>query len=545
MAAQPDLSLIAAPDRPVFHTGAGPLYGTQLLSHAWALAERLPARPIINLHTNPVQFTLVFLAALLNGQYCLLSSNHAAAQLAALQKDHDALCTGPSLPDTLTGFSLPPLDELISTRQDNICLPADHEAAHVFTSGSTGQARVHKKCWGELVARSHAALTLLAPSRPAETTLLGTVPPYHMYGFETLILQSLHTPTATASGPCFFPGDVEKLLGSTPSPHTLITTPVHLRSLTTACAHLPGLERIISASAPLPQELAQEAENRFHAPVMEIYGSTETGSIASRRTISPQPWQLYDGLTLTADPDDDQTHICEAPHATPYPLNDIITMQGARHFHLADRKGDLLKIAGKRTSYGALNRTLLQTEGVTDGCFAPLFSEQELKEDRPEPARLQAFIVTRTDDTTAIMKALRQHVDPVFMPRRLVRLPSLPRNPVGKLTRQALDGLVRDYAEKRSYPPFSIPATHPALPGHFPRNPTVPGVILLEKVFSLLKADIRTISSVKFLSIVRPGDPMQLLSSALGDGQIRFTLHHLSEPMKGTVILRGQVRSQT
>ncbi|MCL1515995.1 AMP-binding protein [Parasaccharibacter sp. TMW2.1890] len=545
MPALPDLSLITTPGRPVFHTAAGPLCGTQLLSHAWALAERLPERPIINLHTNLVQFTLVFLAAMMKGQYCLLSSNHAVSQLMALQRAHGALCTGPSLPESLASLTLPPLAELTSSRQDNIQLPAGHEAAHVFTSGSTGQAKVHKKRWGELVARSHAALPLLAPSRPDGTTLLGTVPPYHMYGFETLILQSLHTPTATASGPCFFPGDVEKLLDSTPSPHTLITTPIHLRSLTTARARLPGLERIISASAPLPRELALEAEERFHAPVMEIYGATETGSIASRRTVSPDPWQLYDGLTLTADPTDDQTHICMAPHATPHPLNDVITMQGDRHFHLVDRKGDLLKIAGKRTSYGALNKALLQTDGLLDGCFAPLFSEEDLKEDQPEPTRLQAFIVAGTEvTTTAIMRALRQHVDPVFMPRRLVRLSRLPRNPVGKLTRQALEGLIRDHAEKRAHPPFSIPASHPALPGHFPGNPTVPGITLLERIFTLLELDVRTISTVKFLSVVRPGDPMQLLSSALGNGQIRFTLHHLSGPLKGTVILRGQAGSQ-
>lgn len=545
MPAPPDLSLITAPERPVFHTATGPLYGTQLLSHAWALAKRLPARPVINLHTNPLQFTLVFLATLMKGQYCLLSSNHALSQLATLQKDHDALCTGPSLPAPLTGFSLPPLSDLTSARQDNIRLPTTYEAAHVFTSGSTGQARVHKKCWGELVARSQAALPLLAPSHPQDTTLLGTVPPYHMYGFETLILQSLHTPTATASGPSFFPGDVEKLLGSTPGHHTLITTPIHLRSLTTAQAILPGLERIISASAPLPRELALEAEKRFHAPVMEIYGSTETGSVASRRTISTDPWQLYDGITLTDIPDDGQgqTHIYHAPHATSYPLNDIITMEGPRHFHLIDRKGDLLKIAGKRTSYGALNKALLQTKGIIDGCFAPLFSEEELKEVGAEPTRLQAFIVTGADETTTIMRALRQHIDPAFMPRRLVRLPGLPRNPVGKLTRQALETLVRDYAEKRSHPPFSIPAGHPALPGHFPGDPTVPGIILLERIFALLGVPVRTISSVKFLSIVRPDEPLQLLSSALGGGQIRFSLHHLSGPLKGTVILRGQIGS--
>jgi 3-hydroxymyristoyl/3-hydroxydecanoyl-(acyl carrier protein) dehydratase len=36
--------------------------------------------------------------------------------------------------------------------------------------------------------------------------------------------------------------------------------------------------------------------------------------------------------------------------------------------------------------------------------------------------------------------------------------------------------------EKRA----TIPADHPALPGHFPGNPIVPGVVLLDEVLSAL-----------------------------------------------------------
>ncbi|MCX5614648.1 AMP-binding protein [Bombella saccharophila] len=540
-----DLSLITAPARPIFYTMAGPISGEQLLSFAWALADHWPERPIINLHTDPLHFTIVFLTSLLKGQYCILSSNHAASQLLTLQKEHNALCSSPTaLPEELVNLSLPPLATLKATQSDNPHLAVDYKAAYVFTSGSTGQAKMHVKYWGELVARSHAALPLLAPHHPTTTTMLGTVPPYHMYGFETLILQSLHTHTATASGPSFFPRDVEKLAAHIPTEHTLITTPVHLRSLTTARIALPEVRRIISASAPLPHDLALEAETLFHAPVMEIYGSTETGSIASRRTINPDPWQLYDGVTLTADPTstDAEAYICTAPYATPHPLNDIITQKGPRHFTLMSRKGDLLKIAGKRTSYGALNKALLQLDGVLDGCFAPLFSEAELQNDKPEPTRLQAFIVSSIDDTTALMRALRHYIDPAFMPRRLVRLPHLPRNAIGKLTRHAWESLIRDYAEKRSYPPFSIPATHPALPGHFPQNPTVPGIVLLEEVFTRLKLKPHFIENVKFLSIVRPEEPLHLLSSALGDGRIRFSLHHHDGHTTTSTILRGTAK---
>ena len=60
----------------------------------------------------------------------------------------------------------------------------------------------------------------------------------------------------------------------------LITTPVHLRTVLADDLELPPLDLIVSATAPLSQELAREAERRFGAPLLEIYGSTETGQIA-------------------------------------------------------------------------------------------------------------------------------------------------------------------------------------------------------------------------------------------------------------------------
>ncbi|MXV36879.1 MULTISPECIES: AMP-binding protein [unclassified Saccharibacter] len=511
------------------------------------MAERLPDQPLVNLHANLLDFTVVFLATILRGQSCFLSSQQAPSQLLALQRDHNAVCSDPNLPDGPQAVTLPPLSELNAQRWDNPVIPAETIVAEVFTSGSTGHAKKHRKCWGELVARSHTALPLLAvtPHHTLQrTTLLGTVPPYHMYGFETLILQSLHTQTITASGPCFFPSDIEKLLAHTPAPHTLVTTPVHLRSLTAARATLPSLDRIISASAPLPADLARQAEEDFNAPVMEIYGSTETGSIASRRTLSNAPWRLYDGTTLSLDPTDKQheTFLFKAPYATPHPLNDVIALNDDQHFHLIGRKGDILKIAGKRTSYAALNKALVQIEGVLDGCFAPLLTEGETAGSFHEPTRLQAFVVAPSRDTHAIMKALRQHIDPPFIPRRLIPLSALPRNSVGKLTRQTWEALVKRYMEKRCYGTFSIPATHPALPGHFPDNPIVPGVVLLDAVFHRLQCDVSMVTSVKFLSLVRPDQPMTLYANAIGENTYRFTLHHADGRAEGGTIVQGRVK---
>lgn len=50
---------------------------------------------------------------------------------------------------------------------------------------------------------------------------------------------------------------------------------------------------------------------------------------------------------------------------------------------------------------------------------------------------------------------------------------------------------------------FTIQASHPSLEGHFPNNPIVPGVVILDEVFNIVKQlkpalTIATIAMVKF-----------------------------------------------
>ena len=46
-------------------------------------------------------------------------------------------------------------------------------------------------------------------------------------------------------------------------------------------------------------------------------------------------------------------------------------------------------------------------------------------------------------DDGALLEALRASVDPVFLPRRIIRVPALPRNETGKLPREAVAALLR------------------------------------------------------------------------------------------------------
>lgn len=53
-----------------------------------------------------------------------------------------------------------------------------------------------------------------------------------------------------------------------------------------------------------------------------------------------------------------------------------------------------------------------------------------------------------------------------------------------------------------------VPAEHPALPGHFPGEPIVPGVLLLDHAIALLERNgwrVEGIANAKFSEPLRPG----------------------------------------
>lgn len=72
--------------------------------------------------------------------------------------------------------------------------------------------------------------------------------------------------------------------------------------------------------------------------------------------------------------------------------------------------------------------------------------------------------------------------------------------------------------------PLCIPPEHPALAGHFPGNPLVPGVVVLERVAAACKAWRRvTVAGLdaKFVHPLRPGEAATIMLHAEG-ARVRF-----------------------
>ncbi|MGZ5131127.1 MAG: AMP-binding protein, partial [Caldimonas sp.] len=278
----------------------------------------------------------------------------------------------------------------------------------------------------------------------AGVTLVATVPPQHMYGFESSVLIALHGGAAFDAGRPFYPADIAAALARAPAPAMLVTTPFHLKALLESGLALQPIELVLCATAPLSPQLAARAESAFAAPLVEIYGCTEAGQVATRRTTVGAEWQTFEGIGLSGG---DAATVVSGGHVpTPTPLADVIQVLGGDTFRLLGRSNDLVNIAGKRSSLGHLDFHLNAIEGVVDGAFwMPPESG-----DAPGIARLVAFVVAPGVSDAAIQEALRGRVDAAFLPRRIVRVEALPREPTGKLTVARLAGLAAAHGMKRS-----------------------------------------------------------------------------------------------
>jgi acyl-coenzyme A synthetase/AMP-(fatty) acid ligase len=402
-----------------------------------ALAARLPDREhVVNLCVDRYRFTVAFAAALVRGQVSLLPSHRTAEFLAGLARVHpDLYC----LADEAVGWSplatVPYPSDLAPGAGDPSvpAFPPEQVAAIAFTSGTTGAPTPHVKLWGALAQGARSEAQALGIDRLAGATLVGTVPPQHMYGLESTVLLVLQHRFAMEGGRPFYPRDVREALARVPAPRVLITTPVHLRALDMDDTELPPLACIVSATAPLGAEAAARAEKRYRAPVLEIYGFTEAGMVASRRTLEGEAWRLLPGVSVRSD---GEAWWAESGHVpAPARFSDLIDVLDGERFALRGRASDVVNVAGKRASLAGLNAQLLAIPGVVDGAFVVP------EDDGSGVRRLAAFVVAPSLNSRQLHEALRRRVDPAFLPRPLRLVARLPRNATGKLTAEDLGTL--------------------------------------------------------------------------------------------------------
>jgi acyl-coenzyme A synthetase/AMP-(fatty) acid ligase len=512
----------------------------RFLADAARLRAMLPeGGAVLNVCEDRYRFMTGFVAALTAGKLTLLPSTHAPESLRQMTEfAPDVFCLGDRAIENmeLPFVAYPEDDEAGVEASDVLPSPAPtvecaRPAVCVFTSGSTGAPVPHWKTWGSLVKNVLAEAERLGMADGRGYAIVGAAPPQHMYGFESTILLSLLSGAALVADPTFYPLDVLNALNAAPRPRALVTTPFHLRALLAAGLEIPPADLLVSATAPLSPDLVETAEARFGAPLLEIYGCTETGQLASRRPAQTPRWRLFPGVRLTFD-ETGRAYAGGGHVEARTALHDVLESVDEEHFLLHGRSADLVNIAGKRCSLAYLNHQLNAIPGVEDGAF---FMPEE--ETPGAVTRLAAFAVAPSLDAASLTRALRERINPAFLPRPLLFVERLPRNAAGKLPREALRTLLRrageaagDRAPARHATEREIAEDHPAFAGHFPGHPLLPGALLLDEAVRAVEAaagaplSALRIDSAKFVGPARPGETLSIRCETGAEGAASFEI---------------------
>lgn len=428
------------------------------------LADRLDGYQIVcNLCTSHITFLIAWIAALRRGLVQILPPSRGSADLtfsldASKQPTIVIVDDAEINVDNLTHCKKLYLDPTLNRRSDGNVkfvhpLDLDFPFVKLYTSGSTGVPEPQNKSLRQLIDGVRILRKRLnedSCSTEEKSNRVGlfdrlrnivsSVPLQHMFGIETCLMPSLVYGKIVLDERPLLPLDIQSTFHQAHIHSAWITTPLHLRGIARSESRIKNCSFILTSTMPLSTELAARAQLLAKAPVFEIYGSTETGALATRRTASENEWTLLHDVEISSD---ENKVIAAGKHFnSPQILNDRIEQTCSRKFKLDGRNSDLIKIGGRRTSLTGLNLILQNLDGLEDGVFY-------LPSSVDPDARFVLIYVSSVLSRDEIKAYLIKQIDPIFIPRVFIKVDELPRTGSGKLSKQTLTSIHEKWLSKR------------------------------------------------------------------------------------------------
>ena len=314
------------------------------------------------------------------------------------------------------------------------CNP-DRAWIHLFTGGSTGAPRLWSKTPRNLLAESRYLMAAFSIS--PDDRILTTSPPYHIYGLLYSVLLPLLAGAGVIKATPAFPGELAASIKND-APTILVTVPAHYRALRN---HFPLKNRLrmaFSSASPLSDTDAKAFTGATGVPIYDVYGSTETGGIASRCPSSGEP-----GYTPFACVDiqikDEQLWVHSDFLSPRLPLTpqgyfaaaDRVAVCEKGRFTLTGRADGVVKVGGKRVDLEDVKAKLIELKDVRDA----LVFARPVQTGRAN----EILALVESDEKSGIIsRSLAKALEPYARPRTIRVVKKMPVTATGKYDRKAI-----------------------------------------------------------------------------------------------------------
>ena len=311
----------------------------------------------------------------------------------------------------------------------NVSPSPSTELLRIFTGGSTGAPQVWAKTRANIFGEAFFLASRYGVTK--EDCIMATVPAYHIYGLLfSVVLPLVSSATVVDQAPSF-PNEITQL--SIENEITLLASvPAHYHVLGEST--LNRSLRLAFSSAGMLDAVDNETFCRSNnIGVVEVYGSTETGGIATRNRergddfFTPFPtidWKIVEGRLAVRSPYiSPDLSVDESGFFT---ANDRVEARGTNDFTLKGRADSVTKVGGKRVDLDEIRLLIKKEVGVTDCVVVAL------PESGGRGNQIGVLIQGSEVDTEMIRKSLGKVLETYAMPRRIRTVDLIPVKKNGK-----------------------------------------------------------------------------------------------------------------
>ena len=332
-------------------------------------------------------------------------------------------------------------DKLKQTNDNFLTIrDADSIFLKIFTGGSTGKPKMWQKTPRNILAEVNYHAKSFNITK--DDIFVSTVPPQHIYGLLHSVLIPYVSSARVIEQVCIFPQEIISAVNNN-NTTVLVSIPIHYRVLKGSAFKLSSLKLALSSAGNLDFPDAEHFFNQTGCAVTEIFGSTETGGIATRQNSGKETaWKPLDVIEWKIE--NDRLRVCSEFISPDLPKDSngffitedrVEKKENNKFIHLGRADG-VIKVAGKRVDLKEIETALKKIPGVDDVVVVSITSSGGRK-------NIVAALVEGKIDQSIVKESAIQMLEPYAVPRIIRIVEKIPVLPTGKYDRVKIQSLIK------------------------------------------------------------------------------------------------------